>query len=310
MRLEPRRADRRAEFLQHPSVQALLASDSSTGCPREIMRKRASAAVSKARALGWGGPPFDMAILASLLGIRIRIVDWLVEGQDGCIIPGNSPEILLRQGMPSTRTRFTIGHELAHTLLPDFASVADSRPWEYRVDAQSPVEQLCQVGARELLMPSRAVNKWIDGRDASLTLAVQFSSAFDVSLEATVRNLVDLSQQHLAFVVLQLTNKPSEVNDPRQLTFLDLEEPLPQKRLRVFYSGTSASWDNVFIPQWKSVPVGSAAYGALQGNGGSIEAAEEEWSEVTTSFGRCRVEAVKLRSPDDERVLCLVTPVG
>jgi Zn-dependent peptidase ImmA (M78 family) len=306
----PRCCDRRPEFLQHPVVQALLAGDSTTDCPRQAVRNRVSIAAAEAMAVGWEGPPFNVELLASLRGMDVRVVDWLADDQDGCFIPGHPPVICLNHATPQVRARYTLAHEIVHTLLPRCESAGGQRRWKYRFDGQSPVEQLCQVGASEVLMPTSLLQERRAGRRESMALADELRRDFGVSLEAAVRNLVDLSTTRCAMVVLHLMNKPSELSARAQVALPGFEEPPPPMRLRIQYSWTSRPWDDKFLPQFKSVPEDSIAYAAVDSRGNSREwlSAEEDWSDVA-GLGTCRIEAVSNRS-ERQSVLCLLMPLA
>jgi Zn-dependent peptidase ImmA (M78 family) len=307
MTVRPRRCDSRTEFLQHPVVQALLARESTTDCPRQAVRNQVSSVAAEAMAIGWDGPPFNIELLASLRGMEVRVVEWLSEDQDGCFIPGRPPVICLNQTTPQVRARYTVAHEVVHTLLPGSDS-SGQRHWTYRFDGQSPVEQLCQVGASEFLMPTSLFRENTAGRRESIAVANELCRDFQVSLEAAVRNLVDLSTRRCAMVVLHLMNKPSELRAHTQVSLPGFEEPPPPMRLRIQYGWTSRPWDEKFLPQFKSVPQDSIAYAAAdsQENGRDWLSAEEDWSDVGR-LGTCRVEAVSIRSETRFRaVLCLL----
>lgn len=305
----PRRSDRRSEFWLHPAVMALLAAEPDLECPREAVRRKVAGIRAKAVVQGWQGPPFDMKILASLLGMQVKSADWLTDEQDGCLIVGDPTTIYVSQALRSHRMRFTIAHEVVHTLLPELDLKPGKRYWtSYQFEAQSPVEQLCQVGASELLMPSAAVKEVLTGEAVHLDAAERMVSTFDVSLEAAARNLVDLSDGGAAMVVLKKMHKPSERKHSSQQTLPGLEPPLPEKRLRVFYNWTSRRWDDRFFPQYKSVPEGSVAYTALGSKSYlDVFSGIEDWSQVG-GVGTCRVQATRMRSgPGSEKVLCVVS---
>lgn len=305
----PRRSDRRNEFLRHPVVEALLAADPSTDSPRQAVRNRVAGVIAEARARGWDGPPFDMEVLASLRDIVVKTADGLSDDQDGCFIPGSPPMILVNPRTPRTRQRYTIAHEIVHTLLPDHRTGGSARPWTYRFDGQSPVEQLCQVGASELLMPTPELEDLLGGRPETLEVARAVVRVFDVSLEAAIRHLVDVSPRRCAMVVLRRMHKPSERRPAAQTSLPGFETPPPPKRLRIHYGWTSWGWDERFLPRFKSVPDDSVAYDAAEAaEDGAVRAATEDWSDVG-GLGICTVEAVSMWSGSSEpSVLCLVAP--
>jgi hypothetical protein len=94
-------------------VRALKASD-----PVEEIYSRARTMVLEAIQSGWSGPPFDPIQLADLLKIDVRPKE---ERDDACLLPLSSGKfrIEFNPNRPKARIRYSIAHELAHTLFPD-----------------------------------------------------------------------------------------------------------------------------------------------------------------------------------------------
>lgn len=273
-------------------------------CPREAIRRRVGRIVEEATKLGWTGPPFEMHILASLHGFVVRKDESLSSEQDGCLVPGARPQILVNPSISPRRARFTIAHEVVHTLIPDPSASEGHRHWKYRREAQSPVEQLCQVGAGELLMPTVYLRREASGEPVTSDAVMHVHEAFDVSVEAALRNLVDLSHHGCAMCVLRMMNKPSELHDGNQVSLPGLDPPVPEKRLRIVYSWTSRAWDGRYLPSFKSVPEESVAYRASHQ---TFRSAEEDWTGVG-GLGACMVEVIR-QPGDPDGVLCLINDV-
>lgn len=111
----------------HPSVARLIeeckALHGRKAVPEEIIREKARGLVRYAMGLGWGGPPFDPGILASLIGIKIVPVE-LPSSIDAMIVPagdGRLSILLNRVITQHERQNFSICHEIAHTFFPDCA---------------------------------------------------------------------------------------------------------------------------------------------------------------------------------------------
>jgi hypothetical protein len=67
---------------------------------------------------GWQGPPFDPFKLADILGVdTIPNADVF----DARVVPVSSDRFLIEYNpdKPRSRVRFSLAHELAHTLFPD-----------------------------------------------------------------------------------------------------------------------------------------------------------------------------------------------
>ncbi|MEW6756174.1 MAG: ImmA/IrrE family metallo-endopeptidase, partial [Candidatus Latescibacterota bacterium] len=103
----------------------------------------------------WAPPPFDPFLVAQALGIRCLPVqtpwvdDAMIYVQDG------RPTILYRPDRGAARIRFSVFHEIAHTLFPDQLHRdlyrGTARPRLFEPEGQ--LECLCDLAAAEFLMP-------------------------------------------------------------------------------------------------------------------------------------------------------------
>src|SRR5690348_11040214 len=144
------KAVERLENWSHPSVVA-LASDGAD--PATTIITRARRMVLKAISEGWSGPPFDPASLASMLGIpthpRADIADAILMSGDG-----GKTCIEFNPNRPRARVRFSIAHEIAHTLFDDFRQTVQHRWDKGDIDSEAwELELLCNIAAAEILMP-------------------------------------------------------------------------------------------------------------------------------------------------------------
>src|ERR1044071_2558077 len=137
--------------MRHPGLLRFATAEGLSGDPVGAIRRRTRAVVATAMDRAWSGPPWDVGVLASLLDIRVVQTGLLSRGQDalwssGCVLVGRGAR---------TRNRYSIAHEIVHSLIADYDEAVDlSRmtPAEKR-RAEGELEYLCQVGAAELLMP-------------------------------------------------------------------------------------------------------------------------------------------------------------
>src|SRR5258708_5818325 len=119
---------------------------------RELLT-RADALTLSAMEAGWSGPPFDPHKLAEFLGIRVIPSADVREAQ---IVPlsNGSFRIEYNPNKPRARIRFSIAHEIAHTLFPDCAERVRHRFSPQGMTADDlHVEMLCNVAAAAFLMP-------------------------------------------------------------------------------------------------------------------------------------------------------------
>lgn len=182
----------------HPSVAALLAAYGTSNAELAI-RSRARALLEEVAAFtGFEGPPFDVVALASYRGFKVRYSDAFSSTQDACVLPG---AIVLNRRKPRRRQRYSIAHEIIHTLFPDYEEEIRSAGALWRDEAAqveegsgaAELEHLCQVGASELLLPQFAFEPQLTSTGLSLHSVIRLSSIFDASVEATVRRAVEIT---------------------------------------------------------------------------------------------------------------------
>lgn len=96
--------------------------------------------------------PVKVSALGRSMGIAVKLYDGL-DGSDGeSAIIGGQPLILISQGKPVQRQRFTAAHELGHILL---GHVGEGRPAHRGIPAEDEeMEQEANVFASRLLAPA------------------------------------------------------------------------------------------------------------------------------------------------------------
>jgi hypothetical protein len=150
--------------------------------PIGLITRKAREAVLGAIQAGWQGPPFDPFKLASLLQIpTIPREDVL----DARIVSTGSQglQIEFNPNRPRGRVRFSIAHEIAHTLFPDCIESTRNRGQRPATrDDDWQLELLCNIAASEFLMPA---GDEIDSK-APVTIdnLLRLQKQFDVSTEA------------------------------------------------------------------------------------------------------------------------------
>lgn len=176
----------------HPSARLLAQA----GDPAEVVVQRARDLVFEAIEAGWEGPPFDPVRLAELRGIdvlpRQDVIDARIE-----LGKNERLTIHFNPSQPRGRRRYSIAHELAHSLFPDAAEQTRHRSATTAGSDDWQLELLCNMGAAELLMPVGTMEVAPDEQltvDQLLRLRVQY----DVSVEAMALRLVHLSRRPVA----------------------------------------------------------------------------------------------------------------
>src|SRR5690349_4117995 len=123
--------------------------------PIGVIEKLARDLVLQARDAGWQGPPFNPVAIADLLKIP---VEANAEVSDARIFATESGlRIQFNPTRARERVRFSIAHELAHTLFPDVAKEIRNRGGNKAAADDWQLEMLCNLAASEFVMPMGAL---------------------------------------------------------------------------------------------------------------------------------------------------------
>jgi O-acetyl-ADP-ribose deacetylase (regulator of RNase III) len=248
----------------HESIR-LLAGD---GDPVVAVRDKARRLVAKAMDRGWTGPPFDPETLATdYLKLELVATD---DVRDARTVPTKSgARIEFNPNRPRERRRYSIAHEIAHTLFPDYrdrvrnrgSHHADLHPRDWQL------ETLCNIAAAEILMPIGS-------------LQATDSSAFTIDVLAHTRPKFDVSMEAVLIRAVQVSNFPCAVFAASRI-----ETGVNVGRYRIQYGITSNNGPAIkrgaLLPADSAVAECTAIGFTAKGN--------EAW---TKELGRLRVECV------------------
>jgi hypothetical protein len=174
---------------RHPSVVALGVRD-----PIAWITEAARALVYEAIEQG-AQPPFDPAALASMRHIPVQPSQ---DELDAALVPrAGGVSILFNPNRPAARIRYSIAHELGHTLFPDHATTARHRLAAGHAAEDSELELLCNIAAAEILMP---VGSFPELREVQLNIdaALELRAIYDVSTEAVLLRIGRLAATPVA----------------------------------------------------------------------------------------------------------------
>lgn len=174
------------------SVLALADS----GDPVSTIIDRAREVATRVMDEGWAGPPFDPRELARILDIEILPNS---EVRDARISIGDGQRFIIELNplRPPLRQRFSLAHEIAHTLFPDCGEKVRNRALHAHINESDwELEALCNIAAAELLMPAGSMPE--NARDGSIDHALNLRKQFEVSAEAVLIRTVQLSWRPIA----------------------------------------------------------------------------------------------------------------
>lgn len=178
---------------------------------------------------GWKGPPFDPFELAKLLRIDIRVNEQVTDartiarGADRFLIEYNPAKSI-------PRIRYSICHEIAHTLFPDCRECIRNRSSRHeQADDAWQLEMLRNIGASELLMPIGSFRGLVENH-SSLDELLRARQRFGVSLEAILLRFARVTTKRCAVFTARIGSSrvvleyavPSRTYDARFHTLFPL----------------------------------------------------------------------------------------
>jgi Zn-dependent peptidase ImmA (M78 family)/O-acetyl-ADP-ribose deacetylase (regulator of RNase III) len=198
------------------SVLALAAGED----PITTIERRARELVLHARDEGWNGPPFNPIFIADLLKIPVTANANVA---DACIVSveGNL-QIQFNPTQVRERVRFSIAHEIAHSLFADVADEVRNRGGKKEAKDDWQLELLCNLAASEFVMPIGSISA--RERLVSLENLMVERRKFDVSAEAFLIRVTKIANEPVVMFCASAESKSSD-----------------DKAYRVDYSVASAS---------------------------------------------------------------------
>lgn len=176
----------------HPSVRALAQDRDPVTAISELARALVIDVMDK----GWRGPPFDPLALADLLEIEVSPTE---EVQDARLLASETgkPRIEYNPSRPRRRLRYTLAHEIAHTLFDDWASQVRHRGGPDARSDDWQLEALCNIAAAEFLMPVGDCGR-VAEPDAGIDTFLEEQKRFEVSTEALFIRAMHFRQDQCA----------------------------------------------------------------------------------------------------------------
>jgi Zn-dependent peptidase ImmA (M78 family) len=208
--------------------------------PIVVIERRARELALQARDAGWDGPPFDPIMIADLLKIPVEANASVPDAR--IVLRENRLIIQYNPTQPRARVRFTIAHEIAHTLFPDVADEVRHRGGNRSIPDDWQLELLCNIAAAEFVMPLGSMSP--SDQLPPIEQLMLERKKFDVSAEAfLIRATKITSEPVIAFCASALATKA------------DTEVP----RYRIDYTISSRTAPKLPL-RGRVVPQGSAVH--------------------------------------------------
>jgi O-acetyl-ADP-ribose deacetylase (regulator of RNase III) len=251
----------------NPSV-LMLAGD---GNPIDVITEKARTLVFDAIQNGWSGPPFDPFTLAEYLKLGIVPREDVADART--VPAGSQLRIEFNPNRPRSRVRYSIFHEIAHTLFPDCKDFVRNRLSHAEMQGDDwQLEMLCNMAASELLMPIGSLPT-LQTERLSIDSILELRKKYEASTEAILLRAV------------RITNEPCVIFTASR------RERDGETKYRVDYAVASKSWGKPPVPVGFVLPDGTVA--AQCTAIGVTAKAQEEWN---ASLGKLRVECVGIPS--------------
>lgn len=187
----------------HPSVLALEVQD-----PISAIILRARNTVLSAIERGWNGPPYNPFTLAEMLGMKLVPTEGVLDARTHSDSAGKFT-IEFNPQRPAARMRYSVAHELGHTLFPDCAAAIRNRATHQEMKADDwQLESLCNIAAAEILMPFGTLQDDLSIRP-SIGLVLDLRHKYLVSCEAIANRLVRLTAHPCVAFLLRLDSVKS-----------------------------------------------------------------------------------------------------
>jgi Zn-dependent peptidase ImmA (M78 family) len=186
-----------APEIQHPSVGALLAAHPGESDPEKLMKRLARAKVAYAKSFGWDGPPFCPIKFSSLFKVQCNEVSHDIGGDGRILLNRNGrPEIEYHKDALPERQRFTIFHEFAHMLFPDYCEFLPHHHTLEEMDSleHRQFENLCDIGATEMLFPHEEFSTDLKKYSSIDLVAIKkLRKRYFASIDATTQRVIALT---------------------------------------------------------------------------------------------------------------------
>lgn len=181
--------------------------------PISVVQDAVRKLVLKAREKGWSGPPFNPIFLADMMNVRIEANSSISDAR--LLQTERGPVIEFNPKQPRERVRFSIAHEIAHLLFPDWRDQVRNRGGSEHERDEWQLEVLCNIAASEIVLPIGSLNSL--SKIPPIEELMRKRREYDVSTEAFLIRLAKISTQPVGVFI----SSPRESGSGRPKYFVD-----------------------------------------------------------------------------------------
>jgi Zn-dependent peptidase ImmA (M78 family)/O-acetyl-ADP-ribose deacetylase (regulator of RNase III) len=178
---------------------------------------------------GWSGPPFDPLLLAEHLGIEVQPKNDIPDART-LATPHGTPCIEYNPNRPHGRRRYSIAHEIAHTLFPDCLTTIRNRAHHRDLTADEwQLEALCNIAAAEFLMPIGTLTDITD-KPLDIDTLLTLHRGYQVSTEALSIRLARITTQSCALFCASRHDEHQRYDIDYVIPSQSWNEPIPVRQ--------------------------------------------------------------------------------
>ena len=241
-------------------------------------------------------PPFFPEHLAPFQGIK-RIVKEDLGNQSGLLIPlGDGFEIKINAAHAPQRQNFSCAHEIGHTFFFEEGGISLIK--RIKIEKGETVgnnwlENLCDISAAELLMPSLIFSKYAAKYKFNIIALTPLSNIFNTSIDATSIRLCDFISKP-CYVARLVLDRSEELGDLKlRATWLTWSRRrMPSKSSRLLFKPKLLGQK---IGMLKALRTDKPIY-------------SREWMGIVNFRGYCRIWSQSFSSGSQRFVISFIFP--
>jgi hypothetical protein len=178
------------EYWTNSSVLALAENKN----PVDVITQKARTTILNFMEAAGEEPPIDPIALAKYL--KINAIPSQEVHDARTVYLGGRFQVEFNPNRPRSRVRYSISHEIAHTLFPDCKEQIRYRATHEEMKGDEwQLEMLCNIGAAEFLMP---IGSFPELHNLSIDTLLNLREKYEVSIEALLLRFIKLTQNQCA----------------------------------------------------------------------------------------------------------------